>query len=58
MDGINIGACLLQESAARLGAVKGIAPPEATLKSTDSPDPGALSWYTTPEGVALLPQLA
>ena len=50
MDGINIGACLLQESAARLGAVKGIAPPEATLKSTDSPDPGALSWYTTPEG--------
>ena len=50
MDGINIGACLLQESAARLDAVKGTAPPEATLKSTDSPDPGALSWYTTPEG--------
>ncbi len=50
MDEINTGACLLQESTARLDAVKGIAPPEATLKSTDSPDPGALSWYTTPEG--------
>jgi hypothetical protein len=50
MDEINTGACLLQESTARLDAVKGIAPPEAMLKSTDSPDPGALSWYTTPEG--------
>jgi uncharacterized protein YecT (DUF1311 family) len=50
MDEINTGACLLQESTARLDEVKGIAPPEATLKSTDSPDPSALSWYTTPEG--------
>jgi uncharacterized protein YecT (DUF1311 family) len=49
-DEINTGACLLQESTARLDAVRGIAPPEAMLKSTDSPDPGALSWYTTPEG--------
>jgi hypothetical protein len=30
--------------------VKGIATPEATLRSTDSPDPSSLSWYTTPEG--------
>jgi hypothetical protein len=50
MGGINVGACLLQESTARLDGVKGIAPPEARLKSTDSPEPGALSWYTTPEG--------
>ena len=50
IDEINTGACLLQESTARLDSVKGIAPPEATLKSTDSPDPDALSWYTTPEG--------
>jgi uncharacterized protein YecT (DUF1311 family) len=50
VDEINTGACLLQESTARLDAVKGIAPPEAMLKSTDSPDPDALSWYTTPEG--------
>jgi uncharacterized protein YecT (DUF1311 family) len=50
VDEINTGACLLQESTARLDAVKGIAPPEAMLKSTDSPDPSALSWYTTPEG--------
>jgi uncharacterized protein YecT (DUF1311 family) len=50
IDGINIGACLLDESAARLDAVKEIVPPEAMLKSTDDPDPDALSWYTTPEG--------
>jgi uncharacterized protein YecT (DUF1311 family) len=50
MDEINTGACLLQESTARLDAVKGITAPEATLKSTDSPDPAALSWYTTQEG--------
>jgi uncharacterized protein YecT (DUF1311 family) len=50
IDGINIGACLLDESTARLNAVKGIAPPEAMFKSTDNPDPDALSWYTTPEG--------
>ena len=50
IDGINVGACLLDESTARLDAVEGIVPPEATLKSTDNTDPGALSWYTTPEG--------
>ena len=50
IDGVNIGTCLLDESAARLDAVKEIAPPEAMLKSTDDPDPDGLSWYTTPEG--------
>ncbi len=50
IDGINVSACLLDESTARLDAVEGIAAPEATLKSTDNTDPGALSWYTTPEG--------
>ena len=30
--------------------MKGIDPPEAKLKSTDSIDPNDLSWYTTPEG--------
>ena len=51
IDGINVSACLLDESTARLDAVRGIVPPEMTLKSTDnSADPGALSWYTTPEG--------
>jgi uncharacterized protein YecT (DUF1311 family) len=50
VDGINLAACLLDESNARLGAVKGITRPEATLKGTDSTDPNQLSWYTTPEG--------
>jgi uncharacterized protein YecT (DUF1311 family) len=50
VDGINAGVCLLDESTARLDAVKGITPPEATLKATDNTDPAALSWYTTPEG--------
>jgi uncharacterized protein YecT (DUF1311 family) len=50
IDGINIAACLLDESTARLDAVKGITPPAAELKSTDSTNPGDLSWYTTPEG--------
>jgi uncharacterized protein YecT (DUF1311 family) len=50
IDGINVSACLLDESTARLNAVEGIVPSEATLKSTDNTDPGALSWYTTPEG--------
>ena len=50
IDGINVSACLLAESTARLEAVQGIVAPEATLKSTDNTDPGALSWYTTPEG--------
>jgi uncharacterized protein YecT (DUF1311 family) len=50
MDLISAGACLLDESTARLDAVKGIAPPEAMLKSTDNTDPDTWSWYTTPEG--------
>ena len=50
IDGINIAGCLLDESTARLDALKGITPPEATLKSTDSTSLSDLSWYTTPEG--------
>jgi len=50
IDGINAAACLLDESNARLDAVKGIAPPQSRLKGTDSIDPNQLSWYTTPEG--------
>jgi uncharacterized protein YecT (DUF1311 family) len=50
IDGIGVAACLLDESTARLDAVKGITPPEARLKATDSTDPSQLSWYTTPEG--------
>ena len=50
IDQINIAACLLDESTARLDAVKNVTRPEATLKSTDSTDPSQLSWYTTPEG--------
>src|SRR5689334_8957239 len=50
IDGISAAACLLEESNARLAAVKGIALPEARLKGTDSTDPNQLSWYTTPEG--------
>jgi uncharacterized protein YecT (DUF1311 family) len=50
IDGINISACLLDESTARLAAVKGITPPVAKLSATDNTDPSALSWYTTPAG--------
>jgi uncharacterized protein YecT (DUF1311 family) len=50
IDGISAAACLLDESNARLAAVKGMSPPEARLKGTDSTDPNQLSWYTTPEG--------
>jgi uncharacterized protein YecT (DUF1311 family) len=50
IDGINTASCLLDESTARLDAIKGIIPPEAKLKGTDSLDPNQLSWYTTPEG--------
>jgi uncharacterized protein YecT (DUF1311 family) len=50
VDGIGVAACLLDESTARLDAVKGITPPEARLKATDNTDPSQLSWYTTPEG--------
>jgi uncharacterized protein YecT (DUF1311 family) len=50
IDGINIAICLLDESTARLDAVKGITPAEAVLKSTDSPVMSDIAWYTTPEG--------
>jgi uncharacterized protein YecT (DUF1311 family) len=50
IDGISAATCLLQESTARLDAVKGITPPEAELNGTDSQNPNQLSWYTTPEG--------
>lgn len=50
IDGINVAVCLLDESTARLDAVKNITPAEAVLKSTDSISPSDLSWYTTPEG--------
>jgi uncharacterized protein YecT (DUF1311 family) len=50
IDGINITSCLLDESTARLDALKGVTPPEAVLRSTDSTSPSDLSWYTTPEG--------
>ena len=53
IDGINIASCLLDESTARLDALQGITPPEAVLKSTDSPSPSDLSWYTTPEGTRI-----
>jgi uncharacterized protein YecT (DUF1311 family) len=50
IDGINVASCLLAESTARLNAVRGITPPAVTLKATDSTDPSALAWYTTPAG--------
>jgi uncharacterized protein YecT (DUF1311 family) len=50
VDGISAAACLLDESSARLDAIKGVTLPEARLKGTDSTDPNQLSWYTTPEG--------
>ena len=50
IDGIKLAACLLDESTARLSAVKGLARPAEMFKSTDNPDPSGLSWYTTPEG--------
>jgi len=50
IDGINIANCLLDESTARLNALKGITPPEAVLRSTDSTSLSDLSWYTTQEG--------
>jgi uncharacterized protein YecT (DUF1311 family) len=50
IDGINIASCLLDESSARLDALKGITPAQAVLRSTDSTRPSDLSWYTTPEG--------
>jgi uncharacterized protein YecT (DUF1311 family) len=53
IDGINVGDCLLAESTARLDAVKGITPPEAVLKSTDSDDLSELYWYTAPGGTRI-----
>ena len=50
IDEINIASCLLDESTARLDALKGITSPETVLKSTDSTSLSDLSWYTTPEG--------
>jgi uncharacterized protein YecT (DUF1311 family) len=50
IDGINTAICLFDESTARLAGLKGITPPEARLKSTDSNDLSQLSWYTTAEG--------
>jgi uncharacterized protein YecT (DUF1311 family) len=50
IDGISVAACLLDESSARFIAVQGISPHEYRLKATDSMDPNALAWYTTPEG--------
>jgi uncharacterized protein YecT (DUF1311 family) len=50
IDQINIAACLLDESTARLLGLRGTVPPEAVLKSTDSTSLSDVSWYTTPEG--------
>ena len=50
IDGINIAACLLDESTARLLGLRGTIPPEAALKSTDSTSLTDVAWYTTPEG--------
>jgi len=50
IDGINIAACLLDESTARLLGLRGTIPPEAALKSTDSTSLSDVAWYTTPEG--------
>jgi hypothetical protein len=50
IDGINIAACLLDESNARLLGLRGTIPPEAVLKSTDSTSLSDVAWYTTPEG--------
>jgi uncharacterized protein YecT (DUF1311 family) len=50
ITGISVAACLLDESNARFISVQGITPHEYRLKATDSTDPNALSWYTTPEG--------
>jgi hypothetical protein len=50
IDQVNIASCLLEESSARLDAVKNVTRPQAKLKATDSQNPGDGSWYTTPEG--------
>ena len=50
IDQVNIASCLLDESTARLSVLGTSQPPLAVLKSTDSQNPGDISWYTTPEG--------
>ena len=50
IDQVNIASCLLDESTAWLGVLGKSQPPMAVLKSTDSQNPGDISWYTTPEG--------
>jgi uncharacterized protein YecT (DUF1311 family) len=50
LDQVEIASCLLDESTARLWAVKGLTQPVAMLKGTDNSDPDLFSWYTTPEG--------
>lgn len=49
-DRIDVAACLLDESTARLDALREVTPPESTLRTTDSINPSSYSWYTTPEG--------
>jgi uncharacterized protein YecT (DUF1311 family) len=50
IDEINVAACLLDESTARLLGLRGTIPPAAALKSTDSTSLSDVSWYTTPAG--------
>jgi len=50
LDQVEIASCLLDESTARLWAVKGLTRPVDMLKGTDNSDPDFFSWYTTPEG--------
>ena len=50
LDRVETAACLLDESTARLWAVRGLTPPMSMLKSTDNSNPDFFSWYTTPEG--------
>ncbi|MGH9071156.1 MAG: lysozyme inhibitor LprI family protein [Acidimicrobiales bacterium] len=53
IDGISIAGCLLDESTARLDAVKGTTPAVQMLSSTDNPDPDEVSWYTAPDGTRI-----
>jgi len=53
IDQINIAACLLDESTARLLGLRGTIPPEAVLKSTDSTSLSDVAWYTTAEGTRI-----
>lgn len=53
IDQVNIAGCLLDESTARLGVLGHSQPPLSVLKTTDSQNPGDISWYTTPEGTRI-----